>query len=768
MSTKDSTSQAIKGRAAVAAASPSYATIAREDESSDPNWTVAGNLHGTPTYVPIHSRTLHHHEAATTTVPIPNKMGPQAAGMDITSFTKLQTLVHDIISNWATSKAAKSSKFYKDSYPLWKDGLTSTSTFNTVKRVLVITTLNGYLKHILMCSDVKGKLNLTFDPKNNKILYQQNISTMVTRSQKQDHIIQETSSTASQKNTEMFLQAHTDSKTFGPFQQAIYPVVVAWTKENSSKDHPLYQEFKTWEENLDDSSYFYIVKRHTKVKDLQQYMEKIQGCPAISENFRLQWNEEHQCIQWNMTVSPVKAPESTDTAEHMTLPLPQEKSDMSTLQNTTDEPILAPAAILIPDTAPHEDYGATEYVTSIMLNALKIDHQQEIPGNTNEEGINRFIHYFRDQYNDVTGRFGNYVLTAKSQIQKAVTQAEEKIATLEHRLTEFKMAFGNTMKQANADLVEMAKKVDFLNETTHQCTESANLKIAQNCSIQMELMKTESIKLRETFQSNIDKDITHMLDTAYNNHITPTLDDHIQVINDKGNEIVTQMELICADLVQELQDHSQQYHQKQPEASTATNSTAAPNTTQWRGLPISLNPPTSSYSRAQHHTTETPMEPISIKQNRWGTKGDHHQQGDPRNMGNTRSSGIQPSTQNNELPLLNHRDFINKVKLKYTDGKMFTFYNKLRNIGPQYGIFFKPVENITFDCCLCPEEYQGNPIDDTRYKAMAATVYEKLSDTNCIPDRCSRMRNIVDRYVDVNDSYQVMYKFMEEYHPAMK
>lgn len=611
MSTKDSNNPAIMSGAAAAAASPSYATIAREDESSDQNRTVAGHQRGTPTYVPIQPRTLHHYATATTMTRWPNTMGPQAAGMDTTSFTKLHTLVHDIISNWAKSKVAKSSKFYKDFYPMWQDGLTSTSTFNTVKRVLGITTLNGYLKHILLCSDVKGRLILTFDSKNHKILYQQNISTMVTRSQKQDQPIQEIPSITHPEIP--LLQAHTDTKTFCQFQQAIYPVLEAWIKSPTSTDHPHYQEFKTWEENLDDSSYFYLVKRHTNVKDLHQYMEKLQRCPAITENFSLLWNEEHQCIQWKMITLLATAPENTDKDTQSAPPMHQDSSDMSASQVTADESIPAPVGFLAPTAASSEAHGSGDYVTSDMLKALKIDLDDVPPGTTTPEGINQFIHHFRDQYNDVTGCFGNYVLAAKSQIQKAVLHAEDKFASLDQRLTEFKTAFDKTMHQANADLVEMSSKVDFFNETTHQRTESANLKIAQNCSIQTDMMKLESVKLRETFHANLEKDFNDMIDTAYTNHIAPTLDDHIQVLNDKGHEIVTKMELICADLVQELQDQSQQSYQNRPVAPPAANATTAPSTTQWRGLPISLSPPTYSNRSAPQQATGTPVSEAIIR-----------------------------------------------------------------------------------------------------------------------------------------------------------
>lgn len=99
---------------------------------------------------------------------------------------------------------------------------------------------------------------------------------------------------------------------------------------------------------------------------------------------------------------------------------------------------------------------------------------------------------------------------------------------------------------------------------------------------------------------------------------------------------------------------------------------------------------------------------------------------------------------------------------------MFTFYNKLHNVGVQYGVYLLPADQIQYDCSLCPNDYDGVVITDARYYKMAATLYEKLSDSECIPERCQQPRNVIDRYVDANDGYQVLYELMEDHHPAMK
>jgi hypothetical protein len=136
-------------------------------------------------------------------------------------------------------------------------------------------------------------------------------------------------------------------------------------------------------------------------------------------------------------------------------------------------------------------------------------------------------------------------------------------------------------------------------------------------------------------------------------------------------------------------------------------------------------------------------------------------------FGPTLQSQSQPEANYTALPLLNHREFINKAKVRYQEGKMFSFYNKLRNVGSPLGVYLIPLDQVRLDCSVCPESMYGFNISDDRYYAMGATLYEKLSDFECIPEKCSRIRHIVDRYVQKNDGYQVLYELLEECHPVL-
>ena len=115
----------------------------------------------------------------------------------------------------------------------------------------------------------------------------------------------------------------------------------------------------------------------------------------------------------------------------------------------------------------------------------------------------------------------------------------------------------------------------------------------------------------------------------------------------------------------------------------------------------------------------------------------------------------------------NHNDFIKKAQVRYT-GKIFTFYNKLQNVGRQYGIYLQALDDIKYEVSLCPPSYNGHIFTDVEYENMAATLYEKLGHTDVIPDQYNRFRNIIDRYVDSNDGFLVLYEMLEEEHPAMK
>ncbi len=67
-------------------------------------------------------------------------------------------------------------------------------------------------------------------------------------------------------------------------------------------------------------------------------------------------------------------------------------------------------------------------------------------------------------------------------------------------------------------------------------------------------------------------------------------------------------------------------------------------------------------------------------------------------------------------------------------GRIFTFYNKLLNFGHQYGLYLLPVTELRYEQSLCPKEINGHQFNPTEYRLMAATLLEKLTRSDVIPD----------------------------------
>jgi hypothetical protein len=80
---------------------------------------------------------------------------------------------------------------------------------------------------------------------------------------------------------------------------------------------------------------------------------------------------------------------------------------------------------------------------------------------------------------------------------------------------------------------------------------------------------------------------------------------------------------------------------------------------------------------------------------------------------------------------LNHTHFIHRAQFQYT-GNPFTFYKQLFNSAHQYGIYLVALDQVKWNESLCPASHNGHLFTDTEYKAMAATLYEKLARTDVI------------------------------------
>jgi len=84
----------------------------------------------------------------------------QEAGTESQTFTKLHQVVYEIISNWAAQPDARKHKFYQLWLSAWRDAITATSTYQTVKETLYLKSLAGYKDHILQYPAIASALDI--------------------------------------------------------------------------------------------------------------------------------------------------------------------------------------------------------------------------------------------------------------------------------------------------------------------------------------------------------------------------------------------------------------------------------------------------------------------------------------------------------------------------------------------------------------------------------------------------------------------------------
>jgi len=85
------------------------------------------------------------------------------------------------------------------------------------------------------------------------------------------------------------------------------------------------------------------------------------------------------------------------------------------------------------------------------------------------------------------------------------------------------------------------------------------------------------------------------------------------------------------------------------------------------------------------------------------------------------------------LPPINHDQALKRAKIQFTGlGDIFVFYTQLLNAMEQFGVYLLPLKHVKYQQSLCP------------------------------------IRNIINRFAEANDGYQVLYAMLELVHPAMQ
>jgi hypothetical protein len=124
--------------------------------------------------------------------------------------------------------------------------------------------------------------------------------------------------------------------------------------------------------------------------------------------------------------------------------------------------------------------------------------------------------------------------------------------------------------------------------------------------------------------------------------------------------------------------------------------------------------------------------------------------------------------QHTALPVLNQDAAIKRAKIQYTGlGDMFVFYTQMLNALEQFGIFLVPLNQVKHNTSLCPLYHNNIAITEQRYQSMSKTLYQKLQNPDVIPMEHTSIRNIINRFAECNDGYQVLYAMLELVHPAL-
>jgi hypothetical protein len=99
---------------------------------------------------------------------------------------------------------------------------------------------------------------------------------------------------------------------------------------------------------------------------------------------------------------------------------------------------------------------------------------------------------------------------------------------------------------------------------------------------------------------------------------------------------------------------------------------------------------------------------------------------------------------------------------------MFVFYNQLMNSMEQFGFYLILLNTVAYQTSLCPTHHNGMAISSQHMKSMACTLYQKLQDVTIICMEHTAVRNIINRYAELNDRKKVLYAMLELVHPALQ
>lgn len=570
-------------------------------------------------------------------------------------------------------------------------------------------------------------------------------------------------------NTKEYDIAGTDYSSFRNLQEIICPIISNWSTSPDAKKHKFHQIWLTlWRDNITNTTTWNVIKRKFKFNNFQEYYDMLITCPAIVTQVQMLWNENLNKIAYKLrsnfttstsTDTPIIAAitatiPSTSHEDDLSMPAPVTIPDTMTFTVLTQDPSDSPDQNQDELQSTHIQNNATDTKpepppeNKNLLSDLTLDIEEE---ETASDGThkNRFLHHFLDKYNAKMGEFGNQIKTTMQTLNNTVQHINQQFDTLKSQYQTFETYAKTTVHDTKEQLKEMSDKISYYHATQENMLQTYGTRCAQ-------VRTYHETQLNTTLKNTINQ---------LHHEIEPVIINHHAQLDALTTESILNIETLHQDCVDHLNSIIESHKQ------TPLYTAQAPHTSPRNTYSSPNKQPFSNRNRWGNNINSSPVAAQSYTMpdkrhyppytNQWHPAPifpQYHRDGDP-----------QYYHPRHILPIvrLDHHNFINKADIKY-NGKIFTFYNKLLNFGHQYGVYLLPLQELRHDQSLCPDEVDGYRFTDIDYKRMAATLLEKLTRSDVIPEEYTKMKNIIDRYIDSNDGYQALYELLEPHHGLLQ
>jgi hypothetical protein len=665
--------------------------------------------------------------------------------------------------------ANNTSHQHAQQWATWMDqGLNSESDLSFVKKLIGCESFDQLFLFFRDSPAIKPSFDLEW---NHKINYQPYVGPkafMVTPARTNKEKDPDFSSPESYHNT---VSADPEDMNFRILHSKIFAAIQQWIKTTPSAHSLHHEQWHKWLwKGLKANGTFTEITRIIEVNNLQSYLDSMTTFPVVTKRFRFLWNDDSTKVYYSTDLTPTPPdPDSGDVV------IAHFKKECQNFSNAYDAKL-----------------------NSIKCGLYKLDEKIMSCEHTVNKHFEKYETYLKSVTSNIlneataqlTGTVCEYVTTFKFQLNN----------TIQEQITLFETTLKNTIDEMIKDVYQAAddghaamkenhdQLIQELHETTQPAMEAKeiindflpHLPVVKNLLDQLANQRPPDSANQQ--QSNAPPmipptnttqkaprwgniKVNHDFRPSANPWATPNRDNTTADQQDIRQPPI--MHVHSTSQLPSIPPLQQQTNVQviPPTATQPTNPTSTSGISHPRFNPIgSVNGTAAIPQRSSSFTYPDPtwvQQPYNIPTT-------VHVPSPVPPMHHYHDSRNDPTHAHNGLPPLNHDAAIKRVKIQYTGiGDMFVFYNQLLNALEQFGVFLMSLNQVQYNTSICPTTYNGFAITAQRYDSMAKTLYQKLQNPDVIPMEHTSIRNIINRFAEVNDGYQVLYAMLELVHPVL-